>query len=85
MWASSAVRSEYRIYFIMDRLSSTTYMGIGIVDMVIIDMFKVVFFHFPYMNSRVYPCISLRREDKETRGTFQVNFKTRRRGGPSQK
>ena len=30
----------------MDRLSSTTYMGIGIVDMVIIDMFKVVFFSF---------------------------------------
>ena len=54
-------------------------MGIGIVDMVIIDMFKVVFFsRFPYMNSRVSPCKSPTvtvKEDKKTRRQWNCRFR----------
>ena len=66
----------------MDRLSSTTYMGIGIVHMVIIDMFKVVFSFslHEFQGVSMYKSQTRRQgdkgdlsgqfQDKETRGTF---------------
>ena len=59
----------------MDRLSSTTYMGIGIVDMVIIDMFKVVFFSFSlyeFQGVSMYKSQTRRQGDKgDLSGQFQ--------------